>query len=156
MANINYEIQCPATVSTAAKKVDIGLTINSLKFKKILPRKIIEKDNNIEVMLRDGIFNFTNKSSSYIEVNSVSFYYNGKIASLYNMSKELPPASEQNLTYLNRFPLEKNALDFLNVTKKMALKKNLNFGIAIKYRILDTNKEITLYQNNKYSLLELI
>ncbi|WP_152593341.1 hypothetical protein [Vibrio navarrensis] len=156
LSNVDYNIKCPKFVPTKDHAVPVELVINSISFKNILPYEIREKDNNIEVTFKNNTFDIINKSDSYIKVDSISFYYNGKIANIHKMDRDYPPQSQAVLTFLNSLPIERSALNFSNVSRDNAMKTKVNYGIAVKYRLLDSNKEITLYRNRQYPLLKLL
>ncbi|THB65594.1 MAG: hypothetical protein D6B27_08350, partial [Gammaproteobacteria bacterium] len=80
----------------------------------------------------------------------------GKISTISKISNEFAPLSEGKLVSIDRFSLSENVISFKNVKKRYAHKKNIEYGVAIKYRISGANKERTLFKTRKYRLSNLI
>ena len=157
-SNFIFDIQCPSTVKINKGNVAIpvNITIHYKTYNRLTPSFMRGKDENIIYKFDGYNLKVSNRSNKYISVDSVSFYHNGRIANVKELSKELPPYSENNVANVWSLPVDLDALRFSRVTKKTARYTRLEYGFAIKYRIIDTNKEKTLYSVKEYSLYDLI
>ena len=155
-SNFNYIIKCPEVVDSSSTEFRVDVVIESFSYRNVLPKYISEEDEFVSLILKDGGFYLTNKTKSYITVDSLSFYHNGKIATSSKIGGELAPLSEAQLVSLNRLPVDQNAIAFNNVTKADALRTKIEYGVAVKYRIVNTNRENTLFKTSEYLLYDLI
>tara|TARA_R110001583_G_scaffold160246_1_gene312158 strand:- start:95 stop:1378 length:1284 start_codon:yes stop_codon:yes gene_type:complete len=153
---LEFDIKCPAELSSRIKNLKIPVTIHSVSFDNVMPKFISVVDDNVTVELVNGLVKAKNKSSKFLTIDSLSFYHNGKIATLAELNREFSPESESEITYIKSAPISKEAISFKKLTAAIAGSKNVNYGIAIKYRIADTNKEKTLYKSEDFKLRDLI
>lgn len=156
LPSVDYKMTCPKKVDSSKSTFGVDVVVNSISFNKVLPKYIKEEDKNITLIFKDGFFYLSNKTKSYITVDSISFYYSGKISTISKISNEFAPLSEGKLVSIDRFSLSENVISFKNVKKRYAHKKNIEYGVAIKYRISGANKERTLFKTRKYRLSNLI
>jgi hypothetical protein len=155
-ARVHYTITCPKKVNISSAEFEVDVVVESMSYRNILPKSISEEDESIRVVLRDEMFYLQNKTSSFITVDSISFYHNGKIATVHKLEGEWAPSSEGKLISLSRFPIATEAIGFSNITKSIALSTKVEFGVALKYRIINRNIEKTLFKTNKYQLMNLL
>lgn len=153
---MSYTLNCPEQIKASATEFNVEVVVQSVSYKNVLPKHIHEEDNFVSVTLRDGEFYLSNKSESYINIDSISFYHNGKIATSSNLGRELAPLSEVKLMSLDRLSIDRDAIAFDNMTKTKALNTKLTYGIALKYKVTNTNKENTLFKTREYRLYDLI
>lgn len=156
IANVNYTIKCPKKVTSSSIGFVVDVVVESISYRNVLPKYISEEDEFISLLLKDKIFYLSNKTKSYITVDSISFYHNGKIATSSKLGSELAPSSEAKLISMNSLPIDQNAIDFRNLTKAGASRTKIDYGVAVKYRIINTNKENTLFKTKKYQLSSLL
>ena len=103
--------------------------------------------------------NILNKTHKYVTVNSITVYYNSEVKNvIFDSVIELPPDTFKDIpmsNFLSNANIKKVA-SFLNVDKKAALSTYLNFGLGIKYRVVDQNMDKSLYKTNKYNLYNVL
>ncbi len=100
-----------------------------------------------------------NKTTSYVKVSSVTLYYQNEVLNVSNLNLELPPKSLKEDVYISGIGFD-SLSDKVRKFKKVN-KNNVNFfafsfGLAVKYNIVATNIEKTLYKANTYSLATIL
>jgi hypothetical protein len=153
---LSYTVSCEEEVDSSSTDFEVRVVIKSISYKDVMPDYIFEEDENVSLIFKKGRFHLTNKSDSYITVDSLSFYHNGKIATSSDREFEFAPQSEAELMPMAKLPLHKSSIEFPNTTKTSASKLKVKYGVAVKYRVVNTNKEITLFRTRAYPLLDLI
>lgn len=156
MYNVSFAINCPEHINSAATEFPVEVIVKAVSLHDVVPQQISEEDDFVRVTLKDGEFYLSNKTHSYITVDSISFYHNGKIATSSNIGGELAPQAEVRLVAMNRLPIDRQAISFGNVTKTAALAQKITYGVALKYKVTSTNKENTLFKTREYRLADLI
>jgi len=119
----------------------------------ILP--ILAQDDAVKISLsKDGqALMIENKSKSYINVKSASLYLEKDVSTFKDANVELAPLTEARVLAMNNFPaFEKVRLR--NVVKRDIDRKAL-VGIAIKYTVVDTNKDKTLFRTDTVNFFDL-
>jgi len=119
------------------------------------PKELRLSDQAVDVILANGGITVANKTQHYISVDSISYYYNGRVVSQ-SLSEEIAPLSSRRVLNVSDLPIEKQRLAFRDVTKTEAQKTLVEFGLASKYRVVDLNREKTLLSINNYPLYELL
>lgn len=151
----------------------------------VLPSSISVEDDNIAFSFNKKEFLLTNKTNDFIHIDNFSFYYNGNISSLTNLKVTIPPKSTNQLFTLRHLNLKKESIDFSNALKSKGYRKiskydifrsignskynvnlnyswkeldniKVNYGLALNYKLLNSNKTISLFENKKYQLIHLI
>ena len=153
---LSYKVSCEEEVDSSRTDFDVKVVIKSISYKDVMPDYIFEEDENVSLVFKKDRFYLTNKSDSYITVDSLSFYHNGSIATSSDRDFEFAPQSEAELMPIAKLPLDKSSIEFANITRTSASKLKIKYGVAVKYRVTNTNKEITLYRTRAYPLLDLI
>lgn len=156
---IEYQLDCPQRVSANAQYFDVQVDIKSVTYDNVLPKYLVTEDEFLSVQLKGGKFVFSNKSSSYITIDSLSFYHNGKIANTSNLKYELAPGSQTTQAGsigISSINLDKHAIQFRNITEEFAKQTQVEYGVALKYRIIDIDREKTLLRKKRFLLSELI
>jgi len=155
--NIDYSLEYPSEVyvNNTNFAVPIEVIVNTINIRNMRPSNIRIRDDNLELLLSEGIIYLTNLSNRYLSLDNVAFYYNNEISSIQN-SLDLPPHATKIEILFSKFRLKSEAISFENIDETKARKININYGFALKYRIVDLNKEITLYKTKKYNLFNLI
>ncbi|HQL00314.1 MAG TPA: tetratricopeptide repeat protein [Smithellaceae bacterium] len=157
----NYRLNCPEKyyIKTGELQGSIFVDIDSRNFRNIMPNTITAQDKVLKLSFDGNKIGLSNKSEYFITIQSVAFYYNNKIGHRSNLAVELPPFSEllphQKLK-IQDFPIDSDGMSFNDVTKAKAKKVNVTYGFAIKYKIVNTNQEKTLYSTKKYLLYDLV
>jgi len=137
----------------------IDVDIIGINIDRVFANHFDLKDESLQLSFSNNLIGFTNLTSQFINIDSVAVYYQDKIAKSRKLDLEMAPNStlnHQNKLKLIEFPIEWNLLEFKALTKKEAMKQELNFGFAIKYRVINTSVEKTLYLTKEFPLIELI
>lgn len=100
-----------------------------------------------------GLVEFSNMTDSFLSIDSFSLYVGGKIETISNLGITLPPKSVNNEFRLSRFNSFENSI--LRNIKKDDLSKEIEVGLALKYRVVNTNMENTLYKVNNVKYKDL-
>ena len=153
---ISYTLKCPNEVPSDSGFFDVEATVHSINYKKVLPRSFTASNKSLTLSMESGVLNIENKTNSFVNIDSLSFYHNGKISSKYKMGYELPPSSVLDIGSINFLPVNWESISFYSVTKNAAIKQKVEYGFAMKYRVINTNKEETLLKRNTYKLFDLI
>ena len=154
-------IKCPSNISFNGKKrtINVPITVVAKRVRLFYPKlkksnKTISADIN-----RNGLM-IVNKGNKYIQVDSISLYWGGKISTQKNVNIELAPnAKLQDRYSLNNFNLNdlSAAQPFrLDSATKQALNKlNISTGFAIKYT--DNSGQFnTLFVSKDFKAIQLI
>ena len=155
---LNYKIIAPQTVKfdQNSRSVNATVKIFSVDCHKVHPDTIMLADKKIELNYSGDVINIANKTRDYLNVDSISFYYDTKIVSRYKLQSEVPPNGTIELIPFSALPVEWEKLLFTEVTKQKAKSKNIEFGFAVKYRHVNTDKQLVLYSTKKYNLFDII
>lgn len=137
--NITKNIQCNVKYITAEG---------------IYPKEFTMSDKNLEVTsktINHKTFNvtFINKSDSFLSVNTVSFYVGDDIEAQ-SVNLELPPYAKKNIIFETR-SLFRDKI-YLGGNKKY---EPTTYGNAVKYKIVNTNVEQTLFKTTNFSYMKL-
>lgn len=91
----------------------------------------------------------SNKTDSFLNIKTLSMYVGDNIETLQDLNIEIPPRAVVIVANMQDFHL----LELKNVTK-LDVQKKLAVGVAIKYVVIDTHKEKTLFKLNNIPLLQ--
>jgi hypothetical protein len=151
----NFNIKCNYTYDNSHgqhPKVIVSYTIISKNLSEVYP-KYSNTDENLDFHFDGTNFNFINKTNKFLQVKSISVYYNNEV---FNVEKEnyfeLPPETHKSyrpIELLSATNIIKEA-KYPNMNKQNARGTNFSFGFAIKYKCVDQNIDKTLYKANKY------
>lgn len=156
MANVSFTIQCPSKSALNEGQI-IGtaeLNVKSVNYYKVLPKNYKSYDDVIYLSFDGQNISLSNKSDKFVTIDSIAFYYNGKIANRYKLGLELSPNSslvKNDELHLTDFPIDWSILSYANTTKNKAINTTITFGFAVKYRIQDASHEKTLYSTTLLS-----
>lgn len=143
------------------QNINLNFVILSKNFDKVYPNYSNE-DKNIKIIFDGKRLNIFNKTPNFIQIKSIAIYYNNAIKNISyqeNNLLELPPNS-----YLkDPIPVEifensdiQKSYSYKNITLEIAKKIQINFGFALKYRIVEQNIDRTLYKVNSYNLAQIL
>jgi len=145
-------------------QLNIPVIINSCDLINPYPSNFVVKDKNLSIKVlsldRTGMkLLIKNMTTSYVKISSVTLYYNNKVLNVDNLNIELPPQSLKENVYIPGIGFY--FLPFQVKEFKRISKDNLNFhvftfGLAVKYNIVVTNIEKTLYKVNTYNLATIL
>ena len=157
----NLEVTAPKSIpiSQHGKNiVPVNVLIKSKNFGLLFPKHFAE-DNILKVESADKSITITNKTSSFVDIKSISVYYDGEVSTNQYNSFELPPDTlkklEGGLKSLSSSKIL-SAATYDNIVAGDAKKINFRYGIAIKYRIVDQNIDKTLYSVPTYNLYKFL
>ena len=151
----------PATsIMTTTPTIEVVANITEKKFSNVFP-KFRNEDRFLKVDFDGDKLHFVNKTENFIQVLTISMYYDTYIKSLTlaNRPIELAPmASTLDPLTLKEFidPRMKGLSTYMSISARQAKETTLNFGFAIKYRIVEQNKDMTQYKTIKYNLYDLL
>lgn len=141
--------------------LNYNLTITGKDFFNIYP-SYSNESKDIKIVYSHGSMKFINKTNQYLLLKTISMYYNKLIKNFSSggeedMLFELSPKTSITVDLIvpSTHPIYQEA-NYINLTKKVAKKTNINFGFSIKYRLDDRNRDTTLYKEKKYNLFHLI
>jgi len=105
-----------------------------------IPSKFNAANKDIKARLSGNKLTLTNIRKNFIEINTLSIYYNGDI---YTKDKQviLPPDSKTTLDLINYKPFQK---PYIKVTSPL---QEVSFGLAVNYKVTDKDKSGSLYKN---------
>jgi len=158
------KIKIPYDRNYTHPEIDIPITINTCDVINPYPSNFIAKDKNILIKVmslnKNGIRLLAeNKTISYIKILSATLYYRDKVLDISNLDIELPPKSLKKDVYIPAIGFDSLAgkvNEFKKINKNKLKFLTLSFGLAIKYNIVATNIEKTLYKTNMYSLASIL
>ncbi|MCB5161259.1 hypothetical protein [Marinomonas algarum] len=153
---INYTLDCPQSILSSKDKFAVSAIVHSIDYKKVMPNDFDLGEEEVILSMRSKKINAINNTDNYIGLNSLSFYYNGKIVNKHEMNLELPPGSKNYVIDIDSMPIDWDNISFSNVDKDLANSKKIEYGFAAKYKVVDTNIEKTLLKKRTYRLFDLI
>jgi len=154
----NYKIDYPETVdySESDIKVKVKAIVESKDFRKVIPN-YENKDNLIRVKLSGNQISINNKATEFVRVISVGYYYDTKVytdSSSEIDGLEIAPESTSTITIPSQF--FNIVPDKTDMTAAMARNQSINFGLALKYRVVNQNVDKTLYKKFDYNLYDVL
>jgi len=171
--NIFYTVAIKSDRLPINQNLKSILTVRDINYSDVFP-KYSNSDKNIKIIFNFDTQKFNpvtqkfvpeiktykikNNTDKFIQIKSVSLYYDGSIYKLTLSKDSNAIATELSPQAINTIGLYDNIKEsnYINVTKKQAQKKNFKFGFAIKYTIGEQTKNITLYSQHIYNLYSLI
>lgn len=142
------------------QNIPIKYTIKYANITNMVPRNIILKDKNLLVSCdawgKRITVNFTNKTNKFLKVNSLTSYLGNDIQNLQDIiNLEIPPLASMEKTLKPFSEKQLDNVSFEEATRKN-LSKSINYGYAIKYSIMDTNRNKTLHKMKRYNLMSVL
>ena len=151
----------PQEINSNTKSVTATYEIVAASFKDVFP-KYHNSDKNIKVVFEPETQTIvlTNKTNQFIEIGSISLYYNGTIYKIandrtQNFTSELSPNAIVRFNALTLWDSIKEAT-FNRVTVNSTRSKSLKFGLAIKYATLQPSQNHTIYKEDTYNLAKFL
>ncbi|WP_306534052.1 hypothetical protein [Geobacter sp.] len=156
-----FTINAPQTIKSSNTKQEIvyDILINSADFGTVFPVYNMS-DKNIVMDFNGNSINLDNKTKEFIQVYSISVYV-GKDIKLISLDQpiELPPQAKlaRPLSVVRQLDyFMKEEMTFDKITAEKARKSNINFGFAVKYRIVEQNLDKSLYKTTNINVYELL
>lgn len=128
------------------KFYDPTITVNSVNRGR-LKLTPTYSNNDIEIITLDKeSLRIINKTSSFLIVDSISLYVDNEVRNIENLKMEIPPESYIKQPFpLSRFSGFSSLINLKNVDENM-LQATVTYGLAVKYRHIDTDRPNTLYK----------
>lgn len=142
----------------APDKIPVQVTITSRDFQGIFP-PYENKDQNLTVLSDGGGLTFVNGTDKPIKIISVAVYYNDKVTDRpLEFPLEIPPKAKVNKALALFVDLVVyGEASYSKLTKAAAEQLNIEYGIAVKYKVGEPGVENNLARvNKKYNLFEVI
>ncbi|MGD0281849.1 MAG: hypothetical protein ABSB95_05760 [Dissulfurispiraceae bacterium] len=145
--------------STDEYKVTPIITIKAKNFTEVYPQ-YSNQDKSLRVEFDRGKLWLTNKTDNFLQIKSISVYYNGEISGLKlgDTAIELPPQATRKEPLLID-TLASNDVKVqasYHVSKESAMTAKILFGFAIKYMVVEQNIDKTLFKQKTYNLYDVI
>ena len=156
--SIHYKIITQNKVLSTAKNLNVTYQIDSVDYSNIFPSFNNEnKDISLSFDKKTKELKLTNNTDEFIQINSVSLYYNSAVyvvtdSAKSNYSTELSPKSSSTIEITQHIPQS----NYTNITKAKALNTKLKFGFAVKYTIGSSSNKKTMYKTQMFILYPLI
>ena len=100
-----------------------------------------------------GRITLTNHTNSFLTIDSLSLYIGRDIETLSNLNVQLPPKGVNRSLSLAKY--SNFQMTSLANVKKSHLARSIDVGLAMKYKVVDTNLENTLYKTNSVKIQDL-
>ncbi|WP_457744836.1 hypothetical protein [Sulfurimonas sp.] len=146
-------------VSAKAKTFRVTYQITAASFTDIYPGYTNE-DKNIKVYFnpKKETIRLLNKTDKFLEIGSISIYYNNKIYTLNNdiqsnFTNELSPHATKELSISW---LDIAEADYNRITLRKIKRNSLLFGVAVKYTTLNPSIKHTLYRLDRHNLVKIL
>ncbi|WP_297483621.1 hypothetical protein [Sulfurimonas sp.] len=153
--------QMPQEINSDTKSITATYEIVAASFKDVFP-KYYNSDKNIKVVFEPETQTIvlTNKTNQFIEIGSISLYYDGAIYKIandrtQNFTSELSPNAVVRFNALTLWNSIKEAT-FNRVTVSSTRNKSLKFGLAIKYATLQPSQNHTIYKEDTHNLAKFL
>ncbi|MDX1303437.1 hypothetical protein [Photobacterium sp.] len=126
------------------QKLSVTYQVNNKKSDKIDYFPAL-KDRNISLVSKDNSeIVVVNNTNSFVKVDALSFYVGEDIETKNNLSINIPPQAKKHIGLMSDYRLTTKRLTMNNVVAS-DLKRSIKIGAAMKYVVVDTDKEKTLY-----------
>ncbi|KZZ32136.1 MULTISPECIES: hypothetical protein [unclassified Oleiphilus] len=157
LKDMDYQIELPPKLVLSQSELDfepyLNLIINSINYKPALPNNHVEEDSYLRASLHKDHIEFTNKSDSSIELDSLKLSLNGFL-----IETELNKPLKKGETYkhfLTKANLKTYSPLFSGLTKEQADKTKVLTTLIIDYRH-DTGSHTLNGQNEESPLTTLL
>ncbi|WCP66708.1 hypothetical protein LYZ37_12765 [Vibrio tubiashii] len=144
---------------TAGDEYQVDVQVKSAVYD-MLPVVFEAKDQNIQAVIDNGVLKVTNKTNNFINIESFTVYWGENADTIKDLELSIPPQAISSKSLRDQFdvydaykyPRYYNSDRYVDVE---SVGSRFNFGVAISYFNIDTNKRNTLYQKNVYSRADL-
>lgn len=146
MADYIYSTQGCDNIFTMKSKVPSIPVVYTVKKQKAFKVDYFPslEDDKIKLSSNGYNINATNKTNSFLHIKTLSIYVGDDIETRKHLSVEVPPRAVVSVARNNDFSMTQKRLVLNSVTKRDVQRK-MNIGAALKYVVVDTNKEKTLF-----------
>jgi len=158
VGNFQFSAECPYRIEVDITKpetrVRVPVVITGRNFSNVFPSSFAARDDRISVLVNGTEINIENLTGQFLSVDTISIYYKGKIESV-SSKLELPPRSSKDIA-LSGYSQTLARAVVKNLTREVAKSESVKFGVALKYRVIDTNIEKTLFREKTYPLADIV
>lgn len=160
--HIRYE--CPKTISASASGTEhkARAIIISKDFEEVFPLPFIAENEDLKVTFNKNDLLFENRQSQPVKILSISLSYNGKTSVISFAPDEkrahITPRAQSNVVASTKKLINNEitkAAAFKDVTKEVANKTRVSFGLSIKYSVGEKEPG-ALYSLKEFTLAELL
>lgn len=156
---LNLHLSCPESVQVNSPvphvpiKADIRINV-----KDATPAKFTYGNGEGIISKQGRDLFFTNVLNDFITVESISYYYANKTATISNLNISVPPKSGAVLTSLGRLNINTRDNRFEDITVEQAKDITLKYGIAVQYRVASngTTSSRKLLGTEEKSLIDIV
>jgi hypothetical protein len=156
-AGYHFELHCPENLARNQDGLillPVDVEIHSRDFEYLFP-EFSEENDELSAAVIQGNLILRNKTSEFIDVQSVSIYYNSQISTKSGLGSRLSLAPFQ-YTEVPVAELVSPAIvvesRHTNMTPDKASRATVSFGLAIKYSLRDRDSIATLYGMDDFNL----
>jgi hypothetical protein len=156
-AGYHFELHCPAKLERNQEGLillPVEVEIHSRDFEYLFP-EFSEENDELSAIVFQGKLILRNKTSEFVDVQSVSIYYNSQISTKSDLRSRLNLAPLQS-TEVSVAELVSPAIAVesrhTNMTPDKASRATFSFGLAIKYSLRDRDTIATLYGMSDFNL----
>jgi len=135
----------------------MGIKVTTKDFYNVVPSYFKANDAFLTVVLNSGKIGIFNDSKEFVKVESIAFYYNNKVATLNNLDIDLSPETsmlEKDKISLSRFNIDSQEVNFTDFDSSKVKNKKLLYGFAVKYVLLGSNRQKTIYTTKDYKFTD--
>jgi hypothetical protein len=156
-AGYHFELHCPEKLARNQDGLillPVDVDIHSRDFEYLFP-EFSEENDELSAAVFRGKLTLRNKTTEFVDVQSVSIYYNSQISTKSDLRSRLNLAPFQ-YTEVPVAELVSPAIAIesrhTNMTPDKASRTTFSFGLAIKYSLRDRDAIATLYGMNDFNL----
>jgi hypothetical protein len=156
-AGYHFDLHCPEKLARNQDGLillPVDVEILSRDFEYLFP-EFSEENDELSAAVFQGKLILRNKTSEFVDVQSVSIYYNSQISTKSGLGSRLNLAPFQ-YTEVPVAELVTPAIAIesrhTNMTPDKASRSTLSFGLAIKYSLRDRDSIATLYGMSDFNL----
>jgi len=156
---IHYNVRVQDKIASNKKVLNAKIVVQNIDYTNIFQNYLNQnKDIKINFNKKTKSYTLENLTNNFLQVKSISLYYNGSIYNLTvnksndQFSVELAPKAVKKIGLYRDF----KESTYKKLTKNKAKSLKNRFGFAIRYTKGNQNNNITLYKENKKSVYELI
>ncbi|WP_136516281.1 hypothetical protein [Geomonas edaphica] len=157
--NYNIAVSTPDTVEInheGETVVNVMMKIHSKNFPNVRPRFVMN-DKNLQFTFDGKIATLKNMTKQYVKVENISIYYNNKVITIPFATDLAPESYKEDLFLANELFSKIEPLNnYLDMTALKAQKLTVSYGYAVRYHVVETNLNNTLYKTSKFPLLKIL
>lgn len=149
-AGYHFELTCPKQLKRSATgivELPVQVEIHSRDFDHLFP-EFSKQDDNLSASVQQGKLILENRTNDFVDIQSVSIYYNSHINTVPDDGGQFDLAPHQSLARpasLFTSPAIDIESRHANMTPDKARRASFSFGVAVKYSLRDRDSIETIY-----------